>query len=95
MFRDESIQPVCRFWNQTKRLQVPWCRICAHHKNAFQFPGVLQTKFHPLFGTDPLKDKRDLEKKSISLHWLFLTKVSVLCAEMKVYIPNDLDICRN
>ena len=65
-------------------------------RSAFQFAGGLQTKFHPLFGTDPLKNKRDLEKKSIFLHWLFfLNYGQCLCAQMKRYTPNDLDSCRN
>ena len=37
MFRGERIQPVCRFWNQTKRHQVP-CRIRAHHKERIPIP---------------------------------------------------------
>ena len=67
MLQDERIQPVCHLWNHTKknRFHAGYAHIIS---SVLHFPDVLQTKFHPLFRTDLLKDKRGLKKKSITLH---------------------------
>ena len=95
MFRDESIQPVCRFWNQTKRLRVP-CRICAHHKERIPIRRWVANEISSSVWYRSLKkQERPGEEVHIFTLTFFLNYGQCLCAQMKRYTPNDLDSCRN